>query len=117
MISRNSNQHSLSRPLARPLTEQHLAEALNRNKPTHKFRAECPVDVAHFILLLPEVGKFCKIVAWNPHPLTPDLEVTLATEMTTQQLRQVMAQVEDGHVMRQTLQPIAEYTGERDFSL
>lgn len=76
-----------------------------------KFRAECLSD---FTELLSVTGRM--IEAYRIESLLfPDItvEVTLVGSATMDHLRNKMCYIEDSHVMRETLAPIDEYTGER----
>lgn len=80
----------------------------------YRFRAECQPDVDDLRSLL---GKgFDKITIINSPPF-PDVEVELETKLSLEELRAVMRRVVDGHVMVQTVAPLDEYTGERDYDL
>jgi hypothetical protein len=80
----------------------------------YKFRAECQYDV--------DVFKY-----GNEHEISnlkiendkdfPDVYVTFDSDLPLEEIIYLMREVEDGHVMYQTLRPIQEYTGERNYDL
>jgi len=83
----------------------------------YKFRAECQEDVLDLLILLPSGN----IVDHDFDPFdeaSPDVEVEIELKNTTlDELREIMTEVIDGHVMVQTVMPIEEYTGERNYEL
>jgi hypothetical protein len=78
-----------------------------------KFRAECLIDVERFISRLDSLG-WLNITMMNQFP---DCYVTFYSERRLDELRAIIRDVPDGHVMLQTIQPAALYTGERDYEL
>jgi hypothetical protein len=80
---------------------------------TYKFRAECAWDVTE--LLRETKIKYEKITI-IPSQRFPDVEVEIESEsMNHQDMIDCLKCVIDGHVMWQTVQPISEYTGVRDY--
>ena len=86
----------------------------------YKFRAECDLDVMKFALKFNQNGKglikdmqIVRQKIYDTIPI-PDVEVTFQSSVPIDHIKQVMAMVEDGHVMYQTLKPEAEYTGKRE---
>ena len=81
-----------------------------------KFRAECQIDVAHFLIVLtdqiPE-GKYCRVAKWESTAEFPDVIVTLDTDCSRDELLQIMQHAVDSHAMQETLLPSDEFTGER----
>lgn len=77
-----------------------------------KFRAECTIDVARWILGVHETDY--KLVGLHVVPCGPhgDVEVEFATD-DHQGLAGPMRAVVDGHVMCETLATADRYTGER----
>jgi len=78
----------------------------------YKFRAECEEDVR--ALQTRMLGDFyiCKSVA-----TPPDVTVILESNLSLPEIINLMRTVSDAHVMHQTVKPIEEYTGERDYDL
>ncbi len=84
------------------------------NNYSYRFRAECQVDVDELRRLIGT--KLDRITIVNTAPY-PDVEVEIETSFSLDELRNLMRQVLDGHVMVQTVAPITEYTGERNYEL
>jgi hypothetical protein len=92
-------------------------EPTNRPQATltrYRFRAECQRDV----------NELCRLLNTQPHAITteltagfPDVEAAIVIVLSLEQLRDVMRQVEDGHVMVQTVAPTQDYTGKRNYDL
>jgi hypothetical protein len=87
--------------------------------PVFSFRAECRHDADAFIRAAEQVG-----IAANAtiHPDTsglPDVDVEATFDANLEQLRAVVRQVHESHVMLQTLRelPLADNTLERDYNL
>jgi len=81
-----------------------------------KFRAECQVDVAYFLVALVEqipAGKYCRVAAWESTAELPDVVVTLDTNCCRDELLRMMQHVVDSHVMQETLLPSDAFTGNR----
>ena len=82
---------------------------------TYSFRAECMRDVGSFLVADWPAG----MAAWGwtirSDPRFGDTEAEFTSNATVEQLRQVMRQVIDGHVMVETLRPcpLAENSLER----
>lgn len=75
---------------------------------TYKFRAECENDV--YLLL----GKITyQTVTINSSTGLPDVEVQITTGLDLKQLVTEINTIEDSHVMLETIQPLALYTGIR----
>jgi hypothetical protein len=87
-----------------------LAEQRNR----FRFRAECEHDVNELRRLLGVNQN--KFTIMNTPPF-PDVEVELVIALSLEELRDVMRQVDDGHVMVQTVAQSRDYTGERNYQL
>ncbi|MBW4448616.1 MAG: protein kinase [Spirirestis rafaelensis WJT71-NPBG6] len=80
---------------------------------SYKFRSECEHDIDSLRQLLgKDVVRISKTIA-----LFPDTEVEIVTTLGLEDLRDKMRQVEDGHVMVQTLSHKADYTGDRNFDI
>jgi len=83
----------------------------------YKFRAECELDFRNLLsLFYNEPEHHISAIKINGKAM-PDIEVELMTPLPLNELRNMMREVEDGHVMLQTVQPIERYTGERDYDL
>lgn len=85
----------------------------------YAFRCEYPVDLARFILAVqdncPE-GRYCKLqTASQLDPVTPDLTVAIESNLSLAEIGNIMATIEDGHVMIETLNYRHRYTGERNY--
>jgi hypothetical protein len=79
---------------------------------TYKLRAASVIDALSF---LDEIQKQIKSYAINSmpdHPELPSVELTFATELTIDEIRQALESVYEGHLMVDTVQPIEKYTGE-----
>lgn len=85
----------------------------------YKFRAETIVDIEKWLSALRTNGAMLvdSIHVQSISRELPDVEVTFYSDDTLDDIRDVMRHVVDGHVMWQTVQPVAEYTGERDYEL
>jgi hypothetical protein len=82
---------------------------------TYLARAECNIDVARFFRRLTMCG-----VAFERRSCVSDVEFSdvqfgLVTLASLGELLDCAREVEDGHVILQTLQPEGSYTGERDY--
>ena len=78
-----------------------------------KFRAECIQDVVDFLETLPgdEIVNYSISGKANPFP-----EMECIIELTTfnlMEVRSIMREISDGHVMEETVQLEKNYTGER----
>ena len=81
----------------------------------YKFRAECDADVDNLMRLLIEAGYITSCLINKEDITVPDIEVSLISEISIDDLRYYMKQIEDSHVMIQTLNTCDKYTGERDY--
>jgi hypothetical protein len=81
-------------------------------------RAEIPFDAKRARATLTAAG--CSTEGWSVVPAFgepfPDVCVTFESDERIQVLRTVIANVEDGHVMCETLAQAARYAGERKYS-
>ena len=103
---------------------------LNRTKIAHNtgdtymFRAEFPKDVESFFRLLPQdelveavIKEGCLKIEHELHPI-PDRHVVIKVKsLKLEALRDILRKIEDGHVMLQTIMPIAQYEGLRNYDL
>ena len=77
-----------------------------------KFRAECLRDVEELLHQINHSGMEINIKFFH----VPDVEVTLLTDLTLDSIIQEAREIDDCHVIVDTIQPVQEYTGERDWS-
>ena len=80
----------------------------------YKFRAECSHDVVEFIIKIRTQLINFKM---DSVPGFPDVEFEFETELRLDKIITVLKSIGDSHVMYQTVKPLAEYTGERNYSL
>ncbi len=80
----------------------------------YKFRAECEHDIDKLKKILK--GDY---LVWTitGQPFPPDRLVEIATALTLNEMHDAIRQVQDGHVMLQTISLKENYTGERDYDL
>lgn len=78
----------------------------------YKFRADCQMDAALFLWKLR-----ASVLSAEYLDGTPDIEVSFSSEMSFHDLLSISRFVDDGHVITQTLKPISDYTGERNYNL
>lgn len=73
-----------------------------------KLRAECLADV---VRLTQKIGfNQGKVTTFEGRP---DVEFEFVTNLGLETILRLIAQIEDGHVMYETIQPIQDYTGDR----
>lgn len=77
-----------------------------------KFRAECLRDVEELLRQINHSGMEVNIKFFH----VPDVEVTLLTDLTLDSIIQEAREIDDCHVIVETIQRVQEYTGERDWS-
>lgn len=78
----------------------------------YKLRAECTQDILLFIgMIIDRVKSFSML----PMPEVPDVEFEFTLDATLEELLDCLQYIDDGHVMYQTVQPIEQYTGDRDY--
>jgi hypothetical protein len=87
---------------------------------TFKLRAEGKPDVVALLKKLPKSEKVQILIdeqyitVKGQEFLLPDVELTIETKsLTLSQFKKIIDQVVDGHVMYQTVMPLAKYTGIR----
>lgn len=92
---------------------------------TYKFRAECLPDVYKAMCLIyknsstkksgPTNTRGFKLIPSHlPGGLRiPDFEVEFRSRMALKELKKLIAQIDDGHVMLETIELKENYTGER----
>lgn len=83
--------------------------------PMYSFRAECAADVDNLNNALTASGLAATLL-YYPDPVYPDINVEIETDAALDVIRSIMREVDDGHVMYQTLRavPLAQNTLERD---
>lgn len=79
----------------------------------YKFRAECRADVLLFINKLIELDRLAEIVSFNDG----EKVVIGVRGYVLKSLIRVANELEDCHVIAQTINLEKDYTGERDFSV
>ena len=77
-----------------------------------KFRAECLQDIFAFIQGCQWHVSEVKIETID---CGPDVEMEFDTDLSIDELLPIIQQIEDGHVMADTLTTSKEYTGERTY--
>lgn len=80
----------------------------------YKLRAECSNDVAQFIMKAHSQMTNFKM---QKDEELPDVEFDFETELAIDEIIMTLQDIDDSHVMYQTVQPIDKYTGERDYNL
>jgi hypothetical protein len=75
----------------------------------YKMRAECAADLGRFLAQV-TVNTFAAERFEN----FPDMEASFTSPLTLEQIRMLIAQIEDGHVMLETVSLAKDYTGERN---
>jgi hypothetical protein len=85
---------------------------------TYSFRAEVPVDVVAFKALLNREGVVSDLNVVGGGEL-PDVKADMRADAPLERLQELMRQVDDGHVMLQTLRPVplADNSLVRDFEI
>ena len=91
-----------------------IATTKRDNIYVYRFRAEYEPDVNQIQSILGNrVTKFIRIHEYGE----ADHEVEVYGNITLEELREAMREVEDGYVMVQTVAPADQYTGERDYTI
>lgn len=80
----------------------------------YKFRAECSLDAEQFENENRESISNSEIV---PVAGFSDVDVTFDSQLELSEIIDLMKNIDDSQVMYQTIKPIDEYTGERDYDL
>jgi hypothetical protein len=85
--------------------------------PTYKFRCECLVDYERIQAACGEGMIEVKVIPQFINEIIPisDQEVEFKSTLSYEQLLRKFDGVDDAHIAFQTLMPIEEYTGERDY--
>lgn len=84
---------------------------------TYKMRAECSLDIIKFISKMDDGLKDFSMERWedeNGIPF-PDVDFTFTCweDPGLDNIKKIIYEIEDGHVMVETVQPLELYTGER----
>lgn len=80
----------------------------------YKFRAECAIDVARFIVLGSDgEHKAARLRVTPDSTGLPDCVVEFESDASLETLRGLCDLVPDGHVMAETISEAEMYTGER----
>lgn len=82
----------------------------NKYKYEYKFRAECMTDVYDYMSRYPKRFEMRTLSGY------PDCEVIFESELTIEEIREEMEDIEDSHVMIESLNYAEEYTGDRWFN-
>jgi hypothetical protein len=77
----------------------------------YKFRAECIADV---MLFLKSSKPFSINFTLEFSNELPDVTCTIETTATLEDLGYIFDEIVDSHVMRETIKPELEYTGDRE---
>lgn len=80
---------------------------------TYKLRADCVQDILNFINQLVNHGIKANFGSIN----TLYNELVFETKISREEIMALIRNVEKGHVMLQTIQPLGKYTGERDWNI
>lgn len=83
----------------------------------YKFRAECQTDAMKFFELLPSALNTAKIDSLDGETKFPDVIVLFECNLSLEDIRNLMREVEDSHVMLQTVALADNYTGERNYEI
>ncbi len=74
---------------------------------SYKMRAECQADLGRFLMVV-AVRSFTTTAS-----LLPDMDAEFTSPLSLDEIRKLMAEIEDGHVMLETVNYKDQYTGER----
>lgn len=80
---------------------------------TYKLKAECVRDILNFINQLVNHGIKANFGSIN----TLYNELVFETKITLDQIKALIRKVPEGQLMLQTVQPLEQYTGERDWDI
>lgn len=83
---------------------------IEEKKKKYKFRAECIADV---MLFLKSSKDFTMNFTLEFSNELPDATCTIETTATIEDLDYILSGIVDSHVMRETIKPELEYTGDR----
>jgi len=80
----------------------------------YKLRAESTTDVVNFIKTAHELLINFKL---ESAPLTPDVYFEFETDLSLDEIILILKEIEDSHVMYQTLNTLESFTGLRNYDL
>jgi hypothetical protein len=83
---------------------------------TFRFRAECEHDVKALLALIPSQSVVF-FTSLQQAPFPDQICEIIVHNLNLAEMRDFCRAVADGHVMLQTIQPKAKYTGERNYDL
>lgn len=83
----------------------------------YKLRAECIADIHGLQKVLKEnhVNISDEIIESDPSNPLDSPTYTITTDETIDTLKNHISEIQDGHVMLQTIAPFHEYSGEREY--
>ena len=102
--------HILESQMAGKITRELLT-----NGKTYGFRAECQHDINELVKVLKDQEIQHVLYTQKDEDPYPDVEGVIFSTATLEELIKITRMVPDGHIMTDTIQPIALYTGERDW--
>ena len=80
----------------------------------YKLRAECSDDVMNFLNNIHSQLLSFKFLRWKNYP---DCELIFTTELELDEIQMTLLDIDDAHVMAQTVQLYKNYTGKRNYEL
>ncbi|ELY1992905.1 hypothetical protein SL054_002266 [Flavobacterium psychrophilum] len=80
----------------------------------YKLRAECSNDVVNFLNNIHTQLHSFKFERWKN---LPDCQLIFSTELALDEIQYCLLDIEDCHVMAQTVMPYRLYTGKRNYEL
>lgn len=80
----------------------------------YRLRAESSNDVSLFIQKTHWRMNSFSMLKYNK---LPDIDFQFETDLKLEEIILILKDIEDSHVMYQTVKPIEEYTGDRDYNL
>ena len=80
----------------------------------YKLRAECSNDVMKFI---EKAHGHMENFKMERDKQFPDVDFEFESKLNLDEIILILRDIDDGHVMVQTVKPIKEYTGERNYEL
>ena len=113
----NKNKNNSNPISEEEFFNQLLKDAGITTKNYFKFRAEVCSDVIDFHRTIMQASDSCFIIwefGYSRDYCLPDVECTLTTSLSIEQVRRFMKLNEDSHVMIETLNYANQYDGERN---
>lgn len=83
----------------------------------YKFRADCQADGMKFFELLPSAFKTAVFTPLDEKARFPDVVASFECNLELEEIRNIIREIEDSHVMLQTVAPADKYTGERNYEI